>query len=168
MQKIAIPNGSGQGTYINLHSKTDIMHRLSAGICHMQISSELLSNQTFLKSLNFAQQSYIGKWPAFFYRSKNGKYKNKNVLKKSLKGDVSRIPKMLKLDLVARCCKLKLRRQGKAALSFTCSQLHHAEKIRSGVKSRAVCFSSHNKKCVGLANLIWWLIFLFQYPSKWM
>ena len=35
---------------------------------------------------------------AFFFRSKNGKYKNKNVLKKNpLKGDVSRIPKMLKL-----------------------------------------------------------------------
>lgn len=51
----------------------------------------------------------------------------------------------------------------------TCSQLlHHTEKIRSGVKSRAVCFSSHNKKCMGLANLIWWLIFFFQYPSKWM
>ena len=57
MQKIAIPNESGPGTYINLHSKTDIMHRLSAGIRHMQISSELLSNQTFLKGLNFAPQT---------------------------------------------------------------------------------------------------------------
>lgn len=85
VQKNAILNGSGPGTYINLHSKTDIMHRLSAGIRHMQISSELLSNQTFLKGLNFAQSKLHWKMASCFFFGSEQRKIYKNVLKKIVK-----------------------------------------------------------------------------------